>query len=84
MEYVELAQPDRCCGSAGIYNLAQPDTAERVLEAKMADIAATQADLVVVSNTGCHMQIIAGARKAGLKARVAHVVEVLDWAYRDG
>jgi glycolate oxidase iron-sulfur subunit len=82
--YVELAQPDRCCGSAGVYNIAQAETAAQVLEAKMADIAATGADLIVTSNTGCHMQLIAGARKAGLDAQVAHVVEVLDWSYRAG
>lgn len=79
---VELSQPDQCCGSAGVYNIAQAEAAERVLDAKMADIAATGADLIVTSNTGCHMQLIAGVRRAGLKARVMHVVEVLDMAYR--
>jgi glycolate oxidase iron-sulfur subunit len=84
LRLVELSQPDRCCGSAGVYNIAQVDTANAVLDAKMADIAATGAGLIVTSNTGCHMQLIAGVRRAGLKARVAHVVEVLDWAYGDG
>jgi glycolate oxidase iron-sulfur subunit len=79
---VELSAPDRCCGSAGVYNIAQVDTANEVLDAKMADIAATGADLIVTSNTGCHMQLVAGVRRAGLKARVAHVVEVLDWSYQ--
>jgi glycolate oxidase iron-sulfur subunit len=79
---VELSQPDQCCGSAGVYNIAQVETADRVLDAKMADIAATGADLIVTSNTGCHMQLIAGARRAGLQARVMHVVEVLDLAYQ--
>jgi glycolate oxidase iron-sulfur subunit len=57
------------------------DTANEVLDAKMADIAATGADLVVTSNTGCHMQLIAGIRRAGLKADVKHVIEVLDESY---
>lgn len=80
---VELRQPDRCCGSAGVYNIAQPDIADAVLDAKLADIAATGANLIVVSNTGCHMQLVAGVRKAGLKARVMHAVEVLDLSYKD-
>jgi len=82
LQYVELQLPDRCCGSAGVYNIAQVDTANKVLDAKMADIAATGADLIVTSNTGCQMQLIAGVRRAELKARVMHVVEVLDLSYR--
>jgi glycolate oxidase iron-sulfur subunit len=83
LEYVELSQPERCCGSAGVYNIAQVGTADKILEAKMEDIAATGAELVVASNTGCHMQLLAGVRKAGLAARVAHIAEVLDWSYRN-
>lgn len=83
LELVELAAPERCCGSAGVYNLAQVDTANAVLDAKMADIAATGAELIVTSNTGCHMQLVAGVRRAHLKARVLHVVEVLDESYRN-
>jgi len=82
LELVEVRQPDRCCGSAGVYNIAQPDIAGQVLDAKMADVAATGATLVITTNTGCHMQLVAGVRKAGLKARVMHVVEVLDESYR--
>ncbi|GAB4424276.1 MAG: heterodisulfide reductase-related iron-sulfur binding cluster [Anaerolineae bacterium] len=78
---VELKQPDRCCGSAGVYNIAQPDTAALILDDKMADIAATGAQVVATSNTGCHMQLIAGVRRAGLNARVLHVVQLLDEAY---
>jgi len=82
LELVELRQPERCCGSAGVYNLVHPELAGPILDAKMADIKATGAEIVVVSNTGCHMQIMAGVRRAGLPARVMHVVEVLDEAYR--
>jgi glycolate oxidase iron-sulfur subunit len=84
-ELVELRQPERCCGSAGVYNLTHPDMADPILDAKLADIRDTGAELVVVSNTGCHMQILSGVRRAGLTARVLHVVEVLDEAYtREG
>ena len=82
LQLVELQAPDRCCGSGGVYNIAQVDTANAILDAKMADIAATGADLIVTSNTGCQMQLIAGARRAGLKAKVMHIVEVLDLSYR--
>jgi len=81
LELVELQAPDRCCGSAGVYNIAHVDTAAEVLDAKLADIAATGAGLIVTSNTGCHMQLLAGARRAGLDARVMHVVEVLEMSY---
>lgn len=47
----------------------------------MADVAATGATLIVTSNTGCHMQLIAGVRRSGMQARVMHVVEVLKMAY---
>jgi glycolate oxidase iron-sulfur subunit len=82
IELVELKHPDQCCGSAGVYNIAHPEMAETVLQAKLDDIAATGANLVVVANTGCHMQLIAGVRQAGLTAQVKHLVEVLDESYR--
>lgn len=81
---VELQQPDRCCGSAGVYNIVQAETANQVLDAKMADIAGTQAEIVVTANTGCHMQMIYGVRRAGLQAEVVHLVELLDRSYRAG
>ncbi len=82
LELVELKQPDRCCGSAGVYNIVQADTANAVLDAKLADIAATAADVIVISNTGCHMQLIAGVRRAGIDAQVLHVVQLLDMSYQ--
>jgi glycolate oxidase iron-sulfur subunit len=81
---VELKQPDMCCGSAGVYNITQPETAGQVLDAKMADVASTQADVIVTTNTGCHMQMIYGVQKAGLKAEVLHLVELLDRSYQAG
>jgi glycolate oxidase iron-sulfur subunit len=81
IELVELRQPEHCCGSAGIYNIVHAETADAILDRKLADIAETGAELVLVTNTGCYMQLAAGVRRAGLRARVAHVVEVLDIAY---
>ena len=81
LELVELRQPDRCCGSAGVYNIVHSEEADQVLDAKMSDIKDTGAEIIVASNTGCHMQLLAGVRRAGLNARVMHVVELLDLSY---
>ncbi len=83
IEFVELKAPELCCGSAGVYNIVQPEMANAVLDRKMEDIAATGADTVVATNTGCHLQLIYGVRKAGLNARVVHLVELLDESYRN-
>lgn len=81
VELVELGLPDRCCGSAGVYNIIEVETANAVLDAKMADISSTGADTIVVTNTGCQLQLIAGVRRSRMKARVVHIVELLDQSY---
>ena len=78
---IELKQPDMCCGSAGIYNIVQPDTANQILDAKMTDVAQTRATTVVTTNTGCHMQLLYGVRRANINAEVIHLVELLDRSY---
>ena len=79
--FVEMAYPDRCCGSAGVYNLVKADEATEILDTRMQDIANTGAEIVVVTNTGCHLQLIQGVRRAKLNARVMHLVELLDESY---
>jgi len=81
IELIEMQSPDRCCGSAGVYNLMHIDMANDILDLRMQDIAATNADIIVTTNTGCHLQLIYGVRKAGLNARVMHLVELLDQSY---
>jgi glycolate oxidase iron-sulfur subunit len=81
LELVELPESDVCCGSAGSYNLTEPQMAERLLERKIEHIAATGATCVVAANPGCILQIRAGLERRGLKVRVAHPVELLDEAY---
>jgi Fe-S oxidoreductase len=78
----ELAAPDRCCGSAGIYNLVQRQMANRLLAQKMDDVAATGAAIVATANPGCMMQLEAGLRQRRIDARVVHVIELLDEAMR--
>lgn len=77
LKYVEMRDADRCCGSAGIYNIQQPVMADALLDEKMANLAATRAPLVVTANPGCHLQMLAGARKAGLDVGVRHIAELL-------
>jgi glycolate oxidase iron-sulfur subunit len=81
LELVEMADADVCCGSAGYYNLAQPEYADRLLEPKIDAILATRPDAVVTGNPGCMLQLAAGLRSRGRPdIAVLHVVEVLDRA----
>jgi glycolate oxidase iron-sulfur subunit len=82
LELVEMGQPDQCCGSAGVYNLVHPDMSQRLLRRKIRDLATTGADIIATANAGCMLQIEAGLRRHRLPGRVAHVVELLDEAYR--
>lgn len=84
IDLVELKKPDQCCGSAGVYNVIQVDSANAILDNKMADIATTGADLIVATNTGCYFQLLYGVQRAGSKAHVVHLVELLDQSYRNG
>jgi len=77
LERVPLLGADRCCGSAGIYNLTHPEMADRLLARKLDEIAATGADLVVTANPGCQMQLDAGLRLRGAAVEVRHLAEVL-------
>ena len=82
LQLVEMTHPDRCCGSAGVYSLTQPEMSVDLLTNKLGDIADTGADVIATSNPGCMAQLEAGIRRRGLTARVVHVVELLDRAYR--
>jgi glycolate oxidase iron-sulfur subunit len=81
LELVELEQPDRCCGSAGIYNVVQPELSLQLLDERMAEVRASGADTIVTANPGCMLQLEAGLRRHHLSGAVKHVVEVLDEAY---
>ncbi len=79
----EMRMADLCCGSAGIYNIVQNSMAMQILQQKMDYVAQTDATLIATANPGCMLQLAAGARLYGKGQRVAHVVEVLDEAYRN-
>ena len=81
LQLVPLEGSEHCCGSAGIYNLIEPDVSDRVLAPKLASIAATGAPLVATGNPGCLMQIGAGLHQAGMRCRAVHPVDLLDASY---
>ena len=81
LDFRDMAHPDLCCGSAGIYSVTQHDMSMRVLDSKMQDVATTGATTVVTANPGCMMQLEVGLCRAGIDGEVRHVVEVLDEAY---
>jgi glycolate oxidase iron-sulfur subunit len=81
LELRDMAHPDLCCGSAGLYMLTERDMATRILDDKMADIASTRATTIVTANPGCMMQLERGLKRAGMKGDVKHVVELVDEAY---
>ncbi len=84
LRVVEMDSSDRCCGSAGIYNLTQPEMSQELLKEKMNSIAATSAQAVVAPNPGCMLQLGYGARRYGPALSVFHLMELLDRAYGAG
>lgn len=78
----EIADPEICCGSAGTYNLLQPEAAGELGDRKAADVRATGAELLVAANPGCSMQIATALRRRGEDIAVAHTAEVLDASLR--
>jgi glycolate oxidase iron-sulfur subunit len=82
VEFVELPESELCCGSAGIYNIVEPDMSGRLLDRKIRNLKETNSDLLVAGNPGCLLQIQMGIRVNGLKIKTAHPIELLDWAYR--
>lgn len=76
----EMEASDRCCGSAGIYNVVQPEMADVLLREKMEAIRATGAAAVVAPNPGCMLQLRYGAKAYGVPVRVMHLMDLLDEA----
>lgn len=80
--FVELPEADICCGSAGSYNITQPELAQRLGARKAKNILATEATVVVAANIGCIMQIRASLSAAG--ASGVRVVHIADWVMEFG
>jgi glycolate oxidase iron-sulfur subunit len=81
---VPLAEADWCCGSAGTYNVTQPELAARLGHRKAQHIIRSGAEMIVTANPGCQMQIEAALRREGSKTPVVHLMDLLDRAYAGG
>ncbi len=81
IEFHELPDSDRCCGSAGIYNIVQPEMARQLLNLKLENAERTKAAIVASGNPGCHAWMAQGAREAGALYVVRHTMEVLEAAF---
>jgi glycolate oxidase iron-sulfur subunit len=82
LELRELTESAWCCGSAGIYNLVQPDMADALLQRKLTHIEKTGANIVATGNPGCLLQLINGARDRHIHLRIVHPVTLLAESYR--
>ncbi|MFL6128104.1 MAG: (Fe-S)-binding protein [Mycobacteriales bacterium] len=78
----EIAEPELCCGSAGVYNVLNPQPAAELGDRKAGNVLATGAELLVTANPGCLMQVAAALRRRGGRIGLAHTVEVLDASLR--
>ncbi|SEM69888.1 glycolate oxidase iron-sulfur subunit [Mesobacillus persicus] len=79
IEYREMKDADRCCGSAGIYNIVESEMSMQILDYKMIQTKATLATTVVTANPGCLLQMKLGIEREGLtdKMRGVHIVDLL-------
>jgi glycolate oxidase iron-sulfur subunit len=82
LEILEVPDSALCCGSAGIYNLIEPEPAQELGNRKVQNCLSTAPDMIVSSNPGCLLQIKAGLSRAGRKMPVLHMIELLDASIR--
>jgi glycolate oxidase iron-sulfur subunit len=82
MEVKEITEAEVCCGSAGIYNMVEPEPAAELGERKARNILKTEAQMIVTSNPGCMLQIQASLKKMGHDMSMAHPMEVIDASIR--
>ena len=78
----EIAEPEICCGSAGIWNVLNPEPARELGDRKAAAVTAAGADVLVTANPGCLMQIASAMRRSGGEVDLAHTAEILDASIR--
>jgi glycolate oxidase iron-sulfur subunit len=82
VKLVEMAESDLCCGSAGTYNLTEPEMADALVRRKVDNIVATGADYVVLANPGCEFQIAAELARRRSKTRAIHIADLIALANR--
>ena len=82
LEVLEIPDAALCCGSAGFYNLVQPDTATQLGDMKVKNCLSTSPDLVVSANPGCLVQISSGMKRAGKRVPVLHMFVLMVAAFQ--
>jgi len=82
LERLEPAEQAICCGSAGIYNLVEPEAARELGDRKAANVVATEPDVYASANPGCLVQVSAALRRAGLPLPALHPIELVDASIR--
>jgi glycolate oxidase iron-sulfur subunit len=82
VEMQDLPEAALCCGSAGIYNLVQPNTADELADRKAKHIAIAKPDVVATGNVGCMLQIAAALDRQGQKTPVLHTIQLIDASIR--
>jgi glycolate oxidase iron-sulfur subunit len=78
IEYVEMADSDRCCGMAGTFSVKYYDLSKKIADKKLNNIGTSGAEIVVTDCPGCEMQLIDGTRREGMPVRVMHIIELLE------
>ena len=82
LELAEIPEAGMCCGSAGVYNLLQPEAAHELGERKAASVRSTGARLLISANPGCSLQIASALEAMGQSIAIAHTAEILDASIR--
>jgi len=82
LELVEVPDGEQCCGSAGIYNLVEPESADEIGTRKVENVLKTRPDLLASANPGCTLQIQKHLRARGIRLSAAHPIEILDASIR--
>jgi glycolate oxidase iron-sulfur subunit len=82
LEIREIPESAICCGSAGIYNLVEPEPAQQLGDRKVQNVLMTGADMLATSNPGCLLQIMNGLQRAGKPMPAVHPVELIDASIR--
>ena len=83
LKLIEMEGADRCCGSAGIYNITHAGMSQHLLKEKMQSIGATTAEAMVAPNPGCMLQLAYGAKCYGPNLPVYHLMDLLERAYSE-
>lgn len=82
LQLKEMHESSLCCGSAGVYNITQPEMAARLAARKVDNALATGAQVIATANPGCALQVAGELRRRGEDVQVRYIVELLDEAYR--